>query len=347
MATVDKTFSFASDAEGLTDQVQSGVVFAWLSSDGSPANGCVRFTQATKSVTQTESAVQTGKVWTDWGVPAGATVTHMQLISMNEKLATNTKLSSHNFRVNVRDASVYVGSGWLYDAALGTTVDSSWQAIGAGTQQTIDAGKGDSTDPANLYLEYTVTTSGGGGNAAVDQRVDEIVIRLTYTVSVPEHFIAANLNLGLAMGAALTRETFVAANFPLNLEMAVALFRETFIAADLPLSLQMAVNLTVGPAGPVEHFIAANLPLGLQMGANLTREMFVAANLPLGLTVDVNLTRETFIAASLDLQIEMAIKLILDMLIAAGFPLGIQVSINLTVEGQGQVHRRGLLGIGV
>jgi hypothetical protein len=162
------------------------------------------------------------------------------------------------------------------------------------------------------------------------------------------HSIAANLDLGLVMSIALFRETFVAASHPLGLSMTAALTRETFIAAGLDLGLSMVVNLTVTPAGPVEHFIAANLPLGNEAAANLTRETFIAANLPLGLTVNAVLTRETFIAANLDLQLQQSVALIQELLIQAGFPLGMQITVNLTVEGQSgdPFLYRTLLGIG-
>lgn len=165
MPTVQKTFAFAADAEGLTDQAVSGVAFAFLSSDGNPA-GCVRFTQGTKSVTHTERAKTAALAWTDYGVPSGATVNTVRVVSYSRKVAAVTKLSSHSHVIRVGGAS-------LATETL-PTATGAWLSGGGIAAASAPA------DP-QLEIEYTVTTSGGGGGASVDARFDQIVVEVDYT----------------------------------------------------------------------------------------------------------------------------------------------------------------------
>lgn len=184
MPSVTKTWTFASGAEGLADAGNSAVTFAAQAGDGNPADS-VKFTQGTKSVTHTEFArrATTGETWETWGVPAGATVTDVQVTAWSERLVSNTKLSSHSIKARIIDsggASVHA-AGDLLDVALGTTTDASWQAGAAGTQRAVDSAKQASTTDVRLELEYGVTTSGGGGSANVDQRFDQIELTITYS----------------------------------------------------------------------------------------------------------------------------------------------------------------------
>jgi hypothetical protein len=93
---IAKEFTFDSTAEGMTDDGQSGIVFAYLGTDGSPA-GCVQFTQSAEGTTQLEQAAHPGSThtWESWGVPTGATVSKVGRASGELKLAANTKLTGH------------------------------------------------------------------------------------------------------------------------------------------------------------------------------------------------------------------------------------------------------------
>lgn len=189
MPTVTRTWAFASDAEGLADAGVSGVVFGFLGTDGNPS-GCVRFTQANKAQNVTERALRasTGQTWESWGVPAGATVTQVQVTAWSEKLVANTKLTSHTISariVGAGGASVHSAGDLLAAVALGTTVDASWQAGAAGTARAVDSGSQASGTDVRLELEYAVVTSGGGGSASVDQRFDQVQLTITYSDAPP------------------------------------------------------------------------------------------------------------------------------------------------------------------
>lgn len=183
MATVTRTWAFAADAEGLEAQLASGIAVAFVD-NGSPA-GSLGFNQIQKSAVETELArrTATGETWEDWGVPAGAVVTHVQITGYDERLATATKLTSHSLKARVVDsagASVH-SAGELLDLALDTDVEVAWQTGQAGgSQRAVDSAKQASNTDVRLELEWAVTTSGGGGNANVDQRLDNIALQITY-----------------------------------------------------------------------------------------------------------------------------------------------------------------------
>lgn len=183
--TVVKTWAFASDAEGLADAGNTAnLTFAAETGDGNPA-GSVKLTTGTKGQTLTEFArrATTGETWETWGVPSGGTVTAVQVTAWSERLVANTKLSSHSLKARVigSGGTTVHSVGDALDAALGTTTDATWQAGTAGSSRAVDAGSQASTTDVRLELEYTVTTSGGGGSANVDQRFDQIALTITYT----------------------------------------------------------------------------------------------------------------------------------------------------------------------
>jgi hypothetical protein len=183
--TTTKTWAFAADSEGLADAGNStNLTFAAHAGDGNPADS-IKFTTATKGQTMTEFARRsgTGETWETWGIPSGATVTDVQITAWDEKLRANSKLSSHSIKARIigSGGSSVHSAGDLLDVALGTTVDSSWQSPAGGTSQAVDAGSQASTTDVRLELEYTVTTTGGGGSTNVDQGFDQIQLTVTYT----------------------------------------------------------------------------------------------------------------------------------------------------------------------
>lgn len=180
-----KTFVFATDAEGLADAGNAAsLVFAYVSADGNPS-GSIGYTTTLESVTQTEFArrASTGQTWETWGVPTGATVTSVVVAAWNEKTAGVTKLSSHSLKARIINSSgtTIHSAGDLLNATLSITSDTTWQSGTAGSSVAVDSSYQASTTDVRLELEYTVTTSGGGGSAAVDQRFDNIRIDITYT----------------------------------------------------------------------------------------------------------------------------------------------------------------------
>ncbi len=206
--TGTKTWNFTGNAEGLADPGNhASVAFSFDATDNA-----VLFSTTVKSLT---NAVEfgrkstTGETWETWGVPVGATVTNVQITAWQEKLVANSKLSAHSIKARIINSSgtTIHTAGDILDVALGTTLDASYQAGVAGTQRAVDASYQASTTDVRLELEYTVTTLGGGGTAAVDQRFDVITLTITYTPLVATTTLGNGTNPGnstVAPGSGIT-----------------------------------------------------------------------------------------------------------------------------------------------
>ena len=148
-----------------------------------------KFTQATKSVTQTEFGRKSGAgdSWASiFGIPAGSTVTQVQVTAWTKKLVANTKLTSHTVTIGLIDDSGarVTAADSISAVSLGTTTDASYVAQSAGATVAVNAGSQASATAIRLSLEYTVVTGASGGAASVDQRFDGVEVTITYTPPV-------------------------------------------------------------------------------------------------------------------------------------------------------------------
>lgn len=199
MATVQKTFAFASDAEGLTGNgAGSQPIFAFEGTDGDPA-GSFKWTQGSKN--QNQSAQATGPTdgsvtWESWGVPAAATVNNVRVVSYRTRLAANTKLTSHDWRIQIVNSGGSVHGATALANQTGGTSTGFWGAgSGIAAAQNVDAGSQASSSTVALQHDYHVVTSGGGGSANVDQRFDTITIEIDYTAGSEQHSGSGTLSL--------------------------------------------------------------------------------------------------------------------------------------------------------
>lgn len=179
MATVDKTWAFLADTEGLADVGDSAITFQ-ADTAGNPAQS-VHFVGAATGIQERGRRATTGQTWETWGVPAGATVTDVQVISWNSRKWAVMASQTPTISIRVVDsggASVH-SAGDLVSLGLGTGADVAWISQGAGTSRAVDAGKQASDTDVRLEIELDVTAA----NTAWDIAVDTILLRITYTVS--------------------------------------------------------------------------------------------------------------------------------------------------------------------
>jgi hypothetical protein len=188
MPTVAKTFVFAADAEGLADQGNSATItFAWQTGDSqSGSGGCVKFTTTSKSTTSTEYAYKTATTdtWETWGVPAGATVTSVQVSEWYERTVAVTKISSQAVSIRVVNSSnttVHSAGDLIAAYDPGTGANATWQSATAGSVRAVDSSYQASTTSVRLRIDQTIVTSGSSSAASVDQRYDGITLTITYT----------------------------------------------------------------------------------------------------------------------------------------------------------------------
>jgi hypothetical protein len=177
-----KMFSWTSDDEGMVDLGLSAITAAREAADGDPA-GCVKFTTtAVLSGAQEQFARNvSGQTWETWGVPAGATVTAIQLIGWKYRLASNTGLTSHSIRFQVigpgADSVTSAVNNSIFDTSLSTTQNGTWQTGTPGSSIAVNSEDQASTTDVRMYIWlHSVTTT---GTVNYDFRVDELALQIT------------------------------------------------------------------------------------------------------------------------------------------------------------------------
>lgn len=185
-ATVVKTWTFVSTTEGLADAGNSATLtFAAETSTGNPTNS-VKFSFNTKNASATEFArnASTGETWETWGVPAGGTVTSIQVTAWSEITGPGLfGVTVNNFSARIISStgtSVTSGAGDIITTtAMGTTDDTAWTVQSAGSSRAVNSASQASTTDVRLELQQAVTTSGALG--ILLQEYDQIELTITYT----------------------------------------------------------------------------------------------------------------------------------------------------------------------
>src|SRR5437870_3890736 len=103
MATVTKTWVFASDNEGLADVGDDANLTVQHDTAGNPGGSLEFVGAATGAHAERARKATTGETWQTWGVPAGATVTNVQVSSWDFNLWSNQ--TSHRFRIRIVDSA--------------------------------------------------------------------------------------------------------------------------------------------------------------------------------------------------------------------------------------------------
>jgi hypothetical protein len=168
MATVTKTWVFASDAEGI-----EGTNTSWLSSDGDPNNGCLKYIGGGSA--RVAYKTSTSDTWETWGVPAGATVTAVQVTAWKRKTPTRSRYSGQ-FYLYLADSSLSVITT-LLGLQIMAAVLSSWTAQTAGASQNITESYQASNTSVRLYFCWPF----GGETDTGEVRLDSIELTITYT----------------------------------------------------------------------------------------------------------------------------------------------------------------------
>lgn len=178
-----KTLVFNANVEGITFSTVSGtMVAAWQTGDDadSGSGGCLKWTTSTNG--DNERRGDLALAWTDYGVPANATVTSITLASFAVRSASKTGQSAQTMVISIQDGSgnpVYAGGVDLFDSTDVLTTTSAWQRIDMLRTFPVLSANQPATSAANLLITYE-STSAGGTN--VDFRVDDIAFVVAYTL---------------------------------------------------------------------------------------------------------------------------------------------------------------------
>lgn len=186
MATTTFTISFVSDLQGFVDVNDVDATIAHVADSQTGSGGSLQINCSVKSASvlnladQKASSGGTGQTWEDVGVPAGSTITGIELKSFYWKVANNSKLSTFT------EIEHYVSTTAISDQFVGETTSLSTSITGWTSATLSNAGFVSLTPVSSntnfaLGVFFGFTTGGGGGSAAVDIRVDEIEYEVTYT----------------------------------------------------------------------------------------------------------------------------------------------------------------------
>jgi len=125
----------------------------------------------------------TGDTWEAWGVPAGATVTSVQLTGWAKKQVANTALTSQSWGISIVNSSgtkIHGStSNLVTSGTLPTTIDAGYVSGAAGSTVAVDSAYQASTTVVRLQLTVTQTTT---ASASADVRFNDVAILIMYTV---------------------------------------------------------------------------------------------------------------------------------------------------------------------
>ena len=182
-AIATKTYSFPSDSESWSNTAcgaPPGASCAWVSGDGSPANGSLGESETRKGKSGTWTWQISSITWESLGVPAGATVTDVDG-SYNHTMATcttcGTTNSSGNFLIRDSGDSATVAT---LETAVTYTGAAAWATRNASGAQSIGASYQASNTNIILRMTGTLATPNTAG-AVATMRQDQIVLTITYT----------------------------------------------------------------------------------------------------------------------------------------------------------------------
>lgn len=182
-SSVTKLFSYAGDSEGLADAGNhAGIVFTWLSSDGDPSNGCIRFTTTQNSLNLAKEygrRPSSGQTWESWGVPSGAEVLTVYA-TLKQKIESDGGLDNLTIKARIVDETGVTihSAGDLLQADAVPYALGVWESK-TGTTRAVDFLFAESTQDVRLELECLFRTQFAGTN--VDVRFDSVELTITYT----------------------------------------------------------------------------------------------------------------------------------------------------------------------
>jgi len=180
MATVTKTFTFGSDAEGWA--VSGGTAdttLGWSSTDGN-TGGCLSSRLFGRNKSADPHWYYLG-TWEDMGVPAGATVTHIQLLGFDWRCS---EWDVGNTATQIRTTSLYDSAGTTLITALSTSEPTvsgiTTYASISGAQQAVGASYQAANTQVQLWYDLYLGT-GNNASATVTVLMDNFSVEITYT----------------------------------------------------------------------------------------------------------------------------------------------------------------------
>jgi hypothetical protein len=172
------TWDNSQPGENLVDGGDTG--FCTYSRDA--GDSAAKFTMlGPTSNNEYAAPASTTETWETWGIPAGKTVTAVQLISWKKKLVSNTGFSSMTYSINIvlgTNVNQKVTDSEMMPAVTDPlTQDSSYVDQTAGSQVSVSSSYQASTTAVKLKIMVGFTNSASGG----DLRFDDVAVKIWFT----------------------------------------------------------------------------------------------------------------------------------------------------------------------
>lgn len=185
MATAVKLYEWNSDLESFTPNAAS--TDSTLSRDtgqGSPTNGSLKAVTVDRNSNDDNYWRLSGIDWTDLNVPAGSTVTHVQITEIRTYagLSNWATVDSVTFSVEIYESTgvIQVTGATLFSRNT-TSQDGSWQT-GNGSNQAVNSSYQAETTALIIDI-HEHNDLGNDKSAAASAHVDYLEITVTYTPS--------------------------------------------------------------------------------------------------------------------------------------------------------------------
>lgn len=185
MPTVTVSYDFPSDAQswvGFDGGAESST--AYVSDDGSPANGCLSAEISTSISQVTHLAgwlLQT--TWAALGVPAGATVTHLTCTTVRQRTAAFTganPVENTNFWGVQLWNTANVQQAILISSLVETEVEGAWSGDIVGTAKAVPHVLQGAASTVRLVVLGQLSTDAAELSANVEFRWDHLSFEITY-----------------------------------------------------------------------------------------------------------------------------------------------------------------------
>lgn len=178
------TWTFTGSISPFVDAGANAGISAVYTNDG----GALYFTNFVKAQSGLERAwmpvADPGESWVTWGVPVGATVIGAKLVSMDWKLASATKLSSHTNRVDIISmGGASLLGGYLINSNM-PIVTGGWSNISVQPTLVVVSPSPSATEVRVVIYRGEKTGTGSGG-ANVQFGVDNLKLGFQWYTNAP------------------------------------------------------------------------------------------------------------------------------------------------------------------
>jgi hypothetical protein len=170
------SFDFNAGSDGWVPSAGSASTLVWRANDGSPASGSLEARIAGNSQNAI-NAWSTDRTWQQLGVPAGSTVTAVQLSAIRQRTSEATGGASGVWSV-VLATTGGVSQATLLPAQNETTAEAAWSGDLGEAAQPVPA----ALQASNATVRFMIGAAmASGASGAATLRWDHVVLTITYT----------------------------------------------------------------------------------------------------------------------------------------------------------------------